>query len=143
VTTHSRSDGQRPSPTSADRARRRRPASQRRSIPELRGSTIAALTLNRKVLPTEETMANTTQGFLPMVGIERTLATAIGGSQATASDSPRNRHAPSPNAHGMVSATLDHAPKPESEIPTRVYARLDHGGSIPLYAALLPHDSGP
>jgi hypothetical protein len=47
---------------------------------ELRGSTTAALTLNRKVLPTEEMMANTTEGFLPMVGIERRLATAIGGS---------------------------------------------------------------
>jgi hypothetical protein len=37
----------------------------------------------------------------------------------------------------MVSTTLDDVPKPESEIPTRVYARLDHGGSIPLYAAFL------
>jgi len=49
-------------------------------------------------------------------------ATTNGGSQATASDSPRNRTVPSPDAHGMVSATLDDAPKPESEIPTRVYA---------------------
>jgi hypothetical protein len=108
----------------------------------LRGSTTAALTLNRKVLPTEM-MANTIEGFLPMVGIERRLATTIGGSQATTSDSPRNRHASSPDAHGMVSVTLEDAPKPESEISTRVYARLDHGGSIPLCAALLPHGSGP
>jgi hypothetical protein len=33
------------------------------STPELRGSTTTALTLNRKVLPTEETMANTIEGF--------------------------------------------------------------------------------
>jgi hypothetical protein len=51
-------------------------------------------------------------------------ATANGGSQATASDLPRNRTVPSPDAHGMVSATLDDAPKPESKIPTRVYAWL-------------------
>jgi hypothetical protein len=70
-------------------------------------------------------------------------AMANGGSQATASDSPRNRTVPSPDAHGMVSATLGDSRKPESEIPTRVYARLDHGGSIPLCAALLPHGRGP
>jgi hypothetical protein len=35
---------------------------------------------NRKVLHAEETMANTTEGFLPTVGMERRLATVIGGS---------------------------------------------------------------
>jgi hypothetical protein len=46
----------------------------------------------------------------------------IGGSQATASDSPRICHDLSPDAHGMVSTKLGDIPKPESEIPTRVYA---------------------
>jgi hypothetical protein len=79
----------------------------------------------------------------PPISGQGELATVCGGSQATTSDSPRNRNVPSPDAHGMVSVTLDDAPKPESEIPTRVYARLDHGGSIPLCAALLPHGRGP
>jgi hypothetical protein len=71
---------------------------------------------NRKVLHVEETMANTTKGFLPMVGMERRLGMVIGGTQATASDSPRICNAPSPDAHGMVSAKHGDVPKPESEI---------------------------
>ena len=88
-------------------------------------------------------MANSIRARTADGGQRDEEATANGGSQATASDSPRNRTVPSPDAHGMVSATLDDAPKPESEIPTRVYARLDHGGSIPPSTALLPHGNGP
>jgi hypothetical protein len=51
-----------------------------------------------------------------MVGMERRLGMVIGGTQATASDSPRICNAPSPDAHGMVSAKHGDVPKPESEI---------------------------
>jgi hypothetical protein len=69
-------------------------------------------------------MANSIRARTADGGQQDKEATANGGSQATASDSPRNRTVLSLDAHGMVSATLDDAPKPESEIPTRVYARL-------------------
>jgi hypothetical protein len=42
---------------------------------------------NRKVLHAKETMANSTEEFLPTVGMERGSTTVIGGSQATASNS--------------------------------------------------------
>jgi hypothetical protein len=102
-----------------------------------------SLLSNRHLLRKEGAKANSIRACTADGGQWDEEATTNDGSQATASDSPRNRTIPSPDAHGMVSATLDDAPKPESEIPMRVYARLDHDGSIPLCAALLPHGRGP
>jgi hypothetical protein len=76
---------------------------------------------NRKVLHAKETMANSTEGFLSMVGMERGSATVIGGSQATRSNSPRIGHTPNLDAHGMVSTKLGNVPKPKSKTPSMVY----------------------
>jgi hypothetical protein len=51
---------------------------------------------NRIGLHDAYAIANLGGGYLPEIGGRRRPATTHGGSQATASDSPRNRHAPMP-----------------------------------------------
>jgi hypothetical protein len=72
------------------------------------------------VLHAKETMANSREGHLPTVVMERGSATTIGGTQATASNSPRLGYAPSSDVHCIVSTKLGDVPKPESENTTTV-----------------------